>query len=227
MSRRSKYTAEEKYEILNVYESGIRSIQEIATKYKISVYAFYNWRYKYSKYGIDGLKESKIYKKYSNELKEDAVKDYISGNYSQGEVVKKYELTDKSVLQRWINKYNGHREIRAITKGMSQSMTNGKSTSLKERIEIVLYCIAHGSNYQQAAEVYHVSYQQVYHWVKKYELGGEDLLNDRRGRKKEEEELTVEDKIKNQMKKLEAENERLRAENAFLKKLEELERRRY
>jgi transposase len=51
-------------------------------------------------------------------------------------------------------------------------------------------------------------------------------LKDRRGRKKPEEELTLEDRAKLSMKKLKVENERLRAENAFLKKLEELERRR-
>lgn len=103
-------------------------------------------------------------------------------------------------------------------------MTKGISTSWREKIEIVLYCIAHNKDYQNAAEVYNVSYQQIYQWVKKYELGGEETLKDRRGRKKTEEELTPEDRINLEMKKLKAENERLRAENAFLKKLEELER---
>lgn len=49
--------------------------------------------------------------------------------------------------------------------------------------------------------------------------------NDGRGRKKAEEELTDADRQKLAMKKMEAEIERLRAENALLKKLEELERR--
>ncbi len=44
--------------------------------------------------------------------------------------------------------------------------------------------------------------------------------------KKKKLNLTPEEKIKLEMKKLERENERLRAENAFLKKLEEIERRR-
>ena len=66
----------------------------------------------------------------------------------------------------------------------------------------------------------------MYQWVRKYEAGSENALNDRLGRKKPEEELTLEDRAKLSMKKLKVENERLRAENAFLKKLEELERRR-
>ena len=79
---------------------------------------------------------------------------------------------------------------------------------------------------KKTAETYEVSYQQVYQWVKKYENGGEEALKDKRGRKKEEAELSPEEKMKLEMKKLERENERLRAENLFLKKLEEIERRR-
>ncbi|HEY8805151.1 MAG TPA: transposase [Clostridium sp.] len=224
MSRRTKYTAEEKYEILMAYENGIGSMNEIATKYEISVDTFYTWRYNNSKYGIDGLKESKTWKGYSKELKEAAVKDYISGRFSQKEVAKKYGISNKSLLQQWLKKYNDHRELKATTKGMIQSMIKGRVTSWKERIEIALYCIAQNNDYQHACEVYNVSYQQVYQWVKKYESGEENALKDRRGRKKSEEKLTIEDKAKLSIKKLQVENERLRAENAFLKKLEELER---
>lgn len=224
MSKRTKYTAEEKYEILKEYEDGVGSMLEIASIHKINRSTLENWRYNFKKYGIDGLREMRTWKRYSKELKEQAVKDYLSGKYSQREVAKKYEISNKNVLLKWVNKYNSHREIKATTKGMSQSMTKGRSTSWKERIEIVFYCIAHNNDYQHAAEIYDVSYQQVYQWVKKYELGGEDALKDRRGRKKTEEELTPEDRVNLEMKKLKAENERLRAENAFLKKLEELER---
>jgi transposase len=66
----------------------------------------------------------------------------------------------------------------------------------------------------------------VYKWVKKYDEYGPDALQDGRGRKKATEELTEVDRQKLAMKKLEYENERLRAENAFLKKLQEFERRR-
>ncbi|MEK3887167.1 hypothetical protein [Bacillus sp. FSL K6-3431] len=60
----------------------------------------------------------------------------------------------------------------------------------------------------------------------KYEIGGDEALRDKRGQNKTEEELSPEEKIKLEMKRLEKENERLRAENAFLKKVEEIERRR-
>lgn len=78
-------------------------------------------------------------------------------------------------MEKWIIKYNSHRELTATKKGMSQSMTKGRSTSWKERIEIVLYCIANNNDYQLTAKVHHVSYQQVYQWVKKYNSSGEML----------------------------------------------------
>lgn len=105
-------------------------------------------------------------------------------------------------------------------------MTKGRVTTWQERINIVLYCLSNREDYAKTASHFHVSYQQVYSWVKKYEAGGEEALRDGRGRTKAPEELTEADRHKLAMQKLEYENARLRAENAFLKKLEELERRR-
>lgn len=106
-------------------------------------------------------------------------------------------------------------------------MTKGRKTTLQERIDIVLYCLNHNRDFTKTAERFQVSYQQVYGWVKKYEAGGQDALRDGRGRTKASEDLTEADQEKLAMKKLEYENELLRAENAFLKKLQELERRRH
>lgn len=227
MSKRTKYTAEEKLKILMEYENGYISIAELCKVYEINDDSFYKWKKRYEKQGIEGLKESKTCKIYSKELKESAVVDYLSGNYSMYDIVDKYELSSHSVLHRWIKRYNSHRELKDTGKGMSQSMTKGRSTSLEERIEIVNYCINNNKNYQVAAETFNVSYQQVYGWVNKFEAGGENSLMDGRGRNKVKSELTEEDKIRLAMKKMEIENERLRAENAFLKKLQEIEGRRY
>lgn len=84
----------------------------------------------------------------------------------------------------------------------------------------------HNRDFNKTAEKFQVSYQQVYGWVKKYKAGGQDALRDGRGRTKAPEELTEADQQKLAMKKLEYEVERLRAENAFLKKLQEFQRRR-
>lgn len=105
-------------------------------------------------------------------------------------------------------------------------MTKGRNTTWEERIEIVQYCLAHQQDYRKTADQFRVSYQQVYQWVKKFQNGGQDALRDGRGRKKAPEELTEADHQKLEMKKMENEIERLLAENAFLKKLREFQRRR-
>jgi transposase-like protein len=43
------------------------------------------------------LKEPKIWRSYSQKLKEEAVKDYFSGQFWQREVTRKYEISDKKV----------------------------------------------------------------------------------------------------------------------------------
>lgn len=104
-------------------------------------------------------------------------------------------------------------------------MDKGRKTSYEERLEIVQHCESHGNNYQETAEHFDVSYQQVYSWVRKYDEGGEKALLDRRGKAKEETTLTELDRLKLELRKLQKANRELEVENALLKKLEELERR--
>lgn len=59
MFKKSKYSAEEKLEILMKYEKDYILITELCRIYKISDSSFYKWKKQYEKYGIEGLKESK------------------------------------------------------------------------------------------------------------------------------------------------------------------------
>ncbi|AIE37398.1 transposase (plasmid) [Bacillus thuringiensis serovar kurstaki str. HD-1] len=212
--------------ILALYKDGHHSIADITAKFSVDPGTIRDWKRRYEVNGEDGLEEALSWKRYSKELKLAAVNDYLSGHDSLNKIIQKYNISSTAVLRKWIKKYNSHRELNDTGKGMTNSMTSRRKTTLEERIQIVNYCIQHQKNYQLTAESYEVSYQQVYQWVKKFEANGEEALQDKRGRKKEEYELTAEEKFKLEMKRLERENERLRAENAFLKKLEELERRR-
>src|SRR5699024_5600912 len=156
---------------------------------------------KYNRYGVDGLKESGKKKTYSKELKLSAIKDYESGNYSLRDVIDKYEISDTHVLRNWIKKYNGHSEMNRNRKGRTNTMTKGRKTEWRERIDIVLDCLTKGKDYQTTADLYKVSYQQVYQWVQKYESKGVDGLKDGRGRNKTEDELTPEEKTKIEIKR--------------------------
>lgn len=220
------YSSQFKYDVISAYKNGDYSIKELCSKYQISKNTLYYWTEKYEKSGFNGLEDSGKWKQYSKELKEAAVVDYLSGECSQDEIIRRYEITSRSVLQRWIKHYNSYRDLKDTSKGRTSSMTKGRKTTWDERIQIVLDCLGNGKDFQVIAETYQVSYQQVYQWVRKYEDGGDEALKDKRGRKNVEAELSPEKKIQLEMKRLERENERLRAENLFLKKLEEIERRR-
>jgi transposase len=99
---------------------------------------------------------------------------------------------------------------------------------MDERIKIVSYCIANDKNYGETAEKFNVSYQQVYSWIKKYTARGVEGLEDRRGRSEPiDKPVTDIEKLKAELELEKAKNQRLQVENDFLKKLEEIERRRY
>ncbi|AZS15202.1 helix-turn-helix domain-containing protein [Paenibacillus lutimineralis] len=224
MSKPDTFTAIEKLAILEELSSGEGTRAEVARQHKISINTLVKWRKRYELYGMDGLEIRTRNCSYSSELKTQAVQDYLSGQYSQYELIVKYKIASRTQLKRWIDKYNGHSNLKTYNGG-ARSMTKSRTTTWQERMNIALYCIAHERDYRKTADQFEVSYNQVYQWVKKYESGGPDALKDGRGRKKAPEELTETDRQKFAMKQLEYENERLRAENAFLKKLRELQGR--
>ena len=123
-------------------------------------------------------------------------------------------------------KYNGHEELKASGTGVKAIMTKGRKTSFDERVEIVQYCIAHDHNYAETATKYNVSYQQARSYTVKYESGGVEALRDRRGRVKPLEEMSELEKLRAENRILRAEKERAEMEVSFLKKLDEIERRR-
>lgn len=138
--------------------------------YRIPNVTLYNWVEKFEKYGLSGLENAKTWKSYSKELKEAAVKDHISGEYSQYEIVRKYKISSRSVLRGWIDKYNSYRDLKDTSKGRTGSMTKGRKNTWDERKQIVICCLEDGKDYQNTADTYEVSYQQVYQCVKSMKL---------------------------------------------------------
>lgn len=87
--------------------------------------------------------------------------------------------------------------------------------------------MAHDSEYKLAAEYYNVSYAQVYQWVKKYQEQGEIGLQDKRGKQKQDDELSEIEKLQRENALLKHRLELQERENILLKKVKEIERRRY
>ncbi len=221
---RSRHSIEQKLGAVRMMEEEIYSWKEIMEAHDVSWDTLRVWKAKFDTGGIDALNESRTQRLYTRDQKIAAVRDYLDG-LTKMETLSKHHISSWSVLYRWIKKYTGHSELTDSRKGMDRAMAKGRKTTFEERIEIVRYCLENERNYQRTAELFAVSYQQVYGWTKKYDADGVHGLEDRRGRTKQEEELTNEEKLERRIQQIERENERLRAENLFLKKLEEIERR--
>ena len=223
--RRTKHSLEKRLQAVELIINQGESLSKISKKFGISHQTLDAWVYKYKEKGIDGLKESRTWKRYSKALKLQAVQDYLSGKYSLRECCRKHGISDTKVLRQWINRYTGSEPIKSTSKGKS-TVTKGRKTTHKERIEITQYCLAIDKNYQQTADKFQVSYQQVYQWVQKYEKDGEEGLVDRRGRGLDSKSnLTDEEKLILENKALEERNKYLEAELGLIKKLKEIERR--
>ena len=221
----SKRTPDEIIRSVERYQRGETSQGAEAKRLGVSQQTFQDWNRIYETFGESGFLSTER-RHYSSELKLAAVKDYLSGGGSHAKICKKYGISSRTQLRKWIKVYNGHRELRSSNgRGSDIYMTKGGTTTYEERIEIVSYCVEHGNDYTAAIEKYGVSYQQIYSWVKKYNDKGVEGLVDKRGKRKPESEMTEVEKLCAENRMLEARNRRLETENAVLKKLEEIERR--
>ncbi|WP_216830697.1 helix-turn-helix domain-containing protein [Alkalihalobacterium elongatum] len=113
------YSKQFKYDVVTASKSEKFTLKELTEKYQVPNITLYKWIEKFEKEGINGFETLKSYPKL---LKEAAVREYLSGESSQYEIVRKYEITSIGILQ-WINKYNSHRELKDTSKGRTSSMT--------------------------------------------------------------------------------------------------------
>ena len=81
-------------------------------KYGIDKNTLSNWIRKYKANGINGLKESQTWKRYSPTLKLNAVLDYLENNYSLRGCCDKYDISDSSVLRQWIRLYTSGKNFK-------------------------------------------------------------------------------------------------------------------
>ena len=202
-------------------------LREAARSLGIAYQSIQRWIAIYKGFGTEGFYKTNGNHKYTSELNQQAITEYLDGNSSLMDICIKYKIRSNKQLQDWIIKYNSHNKLKTSGTGGIHVMTKGRATTYKERIEIIKYCIENENNYAETAEKYKVSYQQVYSWIKKYKTKGIEALQDGRVKCKEENEMSELEKLKAKNKLLEAENRRHLMEIEFLKKLDEVERRRF
>ena len=199
---KSSYTPEFRAKIAQEYLNGNCSRKDLSKKYNIPESTIRDWINVYKTHGINAFINTNGNKQYTKDFKIQCVEAVLKGESSVLDVVSQYQISSSHMLREWAR----------------------RKTTIEERKEIVDYCINHNRDYKGTASIYNVSYSQVYSWVKKYDVQGDDGLTDRRGRHKTDEEV-------NELERLRRENIRLKRQlqekdmlNELLKKVQELER---
>lgn len=222
---RNKSPAEKLYAVKAVLD-GKRSINSVAQQYAVNNKSVEQWLNKYEAKGDTAFLPTVHNQSYSVEFKQNVVNSYLNGEGSYIEIARKYKIPSKETVRKWVLKYNGHEKLKDYGAGGSTIMTKGRKTTFDERVEIVQYCITHNHNYAETSEKYQVSYQQARNYTVKYESLGVEALRDNRGIRKSEDQMSELEQLRAENRILRAEKERAEMEASFLKKLEEIERRR-
>ena len=224
MSRKSKIDPTEKVKIVERLLADETSVSEAARLTGVDKASIRRWRNLYLADGPTALMVQRNNKVYSQELKLQAVHEYLDGKSNQADIVKKYHLRSSSQLHNWIKVYTTHGEIKSRGSGGGSYMRKARQTTPEERLEIVQDCLADDKNYGATALKYNCSYQQVRNWVLRYEKMGSAGLEDRRGRRAGTQPArTPEEELRDKIAELERRNRDLQMENDLLKKVRELE----
>ena len=180
----TRHSLEQRLEIVTKYLNGEEPLARLSNHYHVSKSTIESWYEKYESNGIDGLKKTHNNKKYDPEFKLEMVHVVLSGEMGIRECCKKNNIPSHSILLKWMKQYNSGKAFKVIHRSDTTMKNKAKAvkTTYNQRLEIVLDAIKNGKDYQFCADKYHVSYSQVYNWVRKYERLGAEELKDRRGK---------------------------------------------
>ena len=161
--------------------------------------------------------------KYSWEFKLECVEKYLKGEWAEKpEFTKSKDEVFHNRIRLWVRTYR----LNGID-GLKHKPVN-KEWTVEERFELVSQVVA-GKTLSSVADEAGISSGQLYKWVRKYKQYGYDGLQLRKERKPKDPDMSKDNKPKNLTKSekeelilLRRQNEYLRAENAYLKKLRAL-----
>jgi len=166
-------------------------------------------------------------KKYPYEVKIKVVHEYLNELATSDDLIEKYGLTNSSNIQTWVRLYKKYGK-----KGLKESERQSVFP-VQFKLDVLSYRERTGSSYQKTADEFNIRFgSTVRDWHKTVQNEGVEALEETKGRTPmaEIDRRNKEKKaLKNQQLKefnakrfaeLERENELLRLENAYLKKLE-------
>ncbi len=165
-------------------------------------------------------------KKYSNELKLKIVQEYLGGTLGFTLLAQKYNISSRSLIQKWVGQYKIYGK-----KGLKRKKTK-KKYPLSFKRNVLQFKQDTGASYKDTANAFGISEPSIIaNWKRAYLKEGEPGLSKSIGRppmmsqsdkdkknqhkkKKKEQDLSEIDRLKK-------ENEYLRIELGYLKKLKE------
>ncbi len=161
--------------------------------------------------------------KYSWKFKLECVEKYLKGiKVEKPDCIKSSKKGFRDMILEWVKTY----ELYGAD-GLKHRSVN-KEWTAEERFELVSQVLA-GKSFREVAIPAEINSGVLYQWVRRYKQFGYDGLELRKGRKPKDPDMSKKAKPKEieksdyeKLKLLERENEYLRAENAYLKKLRAL-----
>ena len=155
--------------------------------------------------------------KYSSEFKLKVIRYYLEENHSYLECMKKFDIPTKSILNKWVHKYETH-GVEGILKQLKSSYDGNFKKDVVEYMHNNHLSATETANYYRLAGPDVVlKWECIY-----YEEGPQGLYIERRGRSKNMSSKPKKKLSKEVEEDLIAENQRLRMENEYLKKLNAL-----
>jgi transposase len=152
--------------------------------------------------------------KFTNGEKVSAVERYLNGKESQQTIADSIGVSKPS-LQNWIKQYQTHGE-----KAFEKSYT---SYTEQYKLDVLNYMYNDGTSPNETAAIYNVSPSLIKNWRIQFEAEGIGaLISKKKGRPAMKKETKTSTANEGSLKELQTELERLRMENAYLKKLNAL-----
>ncbi|MEK4447656.1 IS3 family transposase [Bacillus sp. FSL M8-0052] len=157
--------------------------------------------------------------KFTAEEKIQAVKRYLAGREGHKTIAREIGVSS-GVFQVWIRKYHYH--------GESAFQKLYTTYSVEDKLKVLHYMIENGTSIRETAAIFNIQAPStVAQWQKLFETGGIDALKPmKKGRpsmtKKNQKRTKKQTPQEGSVEAMQAEIERLRMENAYLKKLNNL-----
>ena len=155
--------------------------------------------------------------KYSEEFKLHVVIEYLKGNIGYRLLAKKYSIPSKRTIEIWVTAY------KAYGKEGLKRKTNHEVYSVQFKVDVLNFMKQTGASYQETAIQFKMNNPSlITNWNKKFlKEGIEGLQEKAKGRPSMSKKTTStkQEKEMSREEQLERENELLRLEVAYLKKL--------